>query len=83
MCYLIENSTPDSHVKSRRRGDIRIPHSRMTKTCWENIGNLFVICMRQITKGYLYHLGVLDYYVMYRQVTNWVTDPFRWLCELL
>ena len=33
-----------------------------------NIGNLFVKCMRQVTKGHLYHLlGVLDYYVMYRQ----------------
>ena len=60
-----------------------------------NIGNLFVKCMRQVTKGHLYHLyGVLDYYVMYRQkaqsvcetsakVTNWVIDPFRWLCEPL
>ena len=44
-------------------------------------------------KSHLYHLlGVLDFYVMYRQslfcetsarVTNWVTDPFGWLCELL
>ena len=33
-----------------------------------NIGNLFVKCKRQVTKGYLYHLlGVSDYYVMYRQ----------------
>ena len=40
----------------------------MTKSCWGNIGNLFVICMRQVTKGHLYHLlGVSDYYVMYRQ----------------
>ena len=55
------------------RGDIKIPHSRMTKTCWWNIGNLFVICMRQVTKGYLYHLlGVYDYYVMYRQRAQWV-----------
>ena len=49
------------------RGDIINPHSRMTKTCWCNIGNLFVICMWQVTKSHLYHLlGVLDYYVMYR-----------------
>ena len=58
----------------------------MTKICWRNIGNLFVICMGQVTKSHLYHLlGVSDYYVMYRQrakcemsakVTNWVTDPF-------
>ena len=68
----------------------------MTKTCWGNIGNLFVICMQQVTKGHLYHLfGVSDYYVMYIgrgqslfcetsvKVTKWVIDPFRWLCELL
>ena len=58
-----------------------------------NIGDLFVICMQQVTKSHLHHLlGVSDYYVMHRQspfcetsakVTNWVTDPFRWLCELL
>ena len=60
-----------------------------------NIGELFVKCMRQVTKGNLYHLLELsDYYVMYRQratqfcktsvkVTNWVTDPFRWFWELL
>ena len=48
----------------------KIPHSirRMTKTHRGNIGNLFVICMQQVTKGHLYHLlGVSDYYVMYRQ----------------
>ena len=39
-------------------------------------------------------LGVLDYYVMCStgqspfcetsaKVSNWVPDPFRWLCELL
>ena len=50
------------------RGDIKIPHSRMTKTCWGNLGNLFVIHMRQVTKGHFYYLlGVSDYYVMYRQ----------------
>ena len=58
------NSGPDH----RLMGDIKIPYSRMTKICWGNIGNLFVICMRQVTKGHLYHLlGVSDYYVMYRQ----------------
>ena len=32
-----------------------------------NIGNLFVKCMRQVTKGLMYHLlGVSDYYVIYR-----------------
>ena len=60
-----------------------------------NIGNPFLKCMGQVTKGHLYHLfGVSDYYVMYRQraqsfcemsakVTNWVSDPFNWFCELL
>ena len=34
----------------------------------ENIGNLFVKSMRQVTKGHLYHLfGVLAYYVMYME----------------
>ena len=52
----------------RFRGDVKIPHRRMTNTCWGNIGDLFVICMRQLTKGHLYHLlGVSDYYVMYRK----------------
>ena len=32
-----------------------------------NIGDLFVKCMRQVTKDHLYNLlGVSDYYVMYR-----------------
>ena len=35
------------------RGHIRICHSMMTKTCWGNIGSLFVICMQQVTKGHL------------------------------
>ena len=53
------------------RGDIKIPHSRMTKAFWRNVGYLFVICMRQLTKGHLYYLfGVSDYYVMYRQMEN-------------
>ena len=33
----------------------------------ENIGNLFVKCMRELPKAHLYHLfGVSDCYVMYR-----------------
>ena len=33
-----------------------------------NIGDLFVKCMQQVTKGHLYRLfWVSDYYVMYRQ----------------
>ena len=45
------------------RGDVKIPHSRMTKTHWETL----VKCMRQVTKGHLYHVfGVSDYYVMYK-----------------
>ena len=37
------------------------------KNMLENIGDLFVKCMQQFTKGHLYHLlGVSDYYIMYR-----------------
>ena len=33
-----------------------------------NIGNLFVKCMRHVTKGHFYPLlEISDYYVMYRQ----------------
>ena len=53
-----------------------------------NIGNLFMKCMQQVTKGHWYHrLGVSDHYVMYiigrglslfsetsAMVTNRVTD---------
>ena len=48
-------------------GDVKIPHSRMTKTCWETLVTCFVKRMPQVTKGHSYHLlGVSDYYVMYR-----------------
>ena len=57
-----------------------------------NIDELFVKCMRQVTKGHLYHLlGVSDYEVMYRhsqfwetseKITDWVTDPLRWFCNI-
>ena len=34
----------------------------------ENIGDLFVKCMGQVTKAHLYHLFLVSYYyVMYRQ----------------
>ena len=50
--------------------------------------DLFVKCMRQVTKGHLYHLlGILDYYVMmgrgpsqFCETSAKVTD---WVCELL
>ena len=46
-----------------------------------NIGDLSVKCMRQVTKGHLYHLlGVSDYYVMYRHRAK---DPLRWFCNIL
>ena len=60
-----------------------------------NISFLFVKCMRQVTKGHLYHLlGVSDYYVMYRHralsillmsavITNCVTYPPRLFCDSL
>ena len=60
-----------------------------------NFGNLFVNCMRQVTKGHLYHLlGVSDYYAAYRhraksgfcetsvKITNWVTDLLRLFCHI-
>ena len=55
---------------------------------------MFVKCMRQVTKGHLYHMfGVADYYVMYRhraqsvcetsaKINDWVTDPLRWFCNI-
>ena len=54
-----------------------------------NIGDLFVKCMQQVTKGHLYHLlGVSDDCVIYdrgssqfcetsAKITDWVTDPPR------
>ena len=61
-----------------------------------NIGELFVKCMQQVTKGHLYHLlGVSDYYVMYlgtgpcqfcemsAKITDLVTDPLRWFGNIL
>ena len=74
-------------IGAQLREDIKIPKGRMTKTCWRNIGDLIVICMRQVTKGHWYHLlEVSDYYVTIgrgqsqfcetsAKVTNWVTDP--------
>ena len=44
-----------------------------------NIGNLFVVCMRQVPKDHLYHvLGVSDYCVMYRERVNFV-KCLQWL----
>ena len=37
-------------------GDIKIRHRRIKKNMLGNIGNLFVKCMRQVTKGHLYPL---------------------------
>ena len=51
-------SLQERHV----REGVKIPHSRMTKTCWETLET------KQVIKGHLYHLvGVSGYYVMYRQ----------------
>ena len=54
-----------------------------------NIGDLFVKCMRQVTKGHLYHLlGVSDYYVMYRHraqsvfLKRWQRSPTGQLIPL-
>ena len=61
-----------------------------------NIGDLFVKCMQQVTKGHLYYLlRVLDYYVMYigrgpskfcemsAKMTDCVTHPLRWFYKML
>ena len=47
-----------------------------------NISELFVKCMRQVTNGHLYHLlGVLDYYVMYRQrPSQFITHEKERMC---
>ena len=43
------------------RGDVKIPHSRMTK-------NMYATSLK---RAFVYHLlGVLDYYVMYGQRTK-------------
>ena len=41
----------------------------MTKICWETlVCACEMYATQKVTKGHLYHLlGVLDYYVMYRQ----------------
>ena len=76
------------------RGEVRIPHNRMTKNMLGNIGKLFVKYMQQVTTGHLYHLfGRSDFYEKQRalsqfcetsaNITNWVTDPFKRFCELL
>ena len=59
-----------------------------------NIGDHCVKCMRQVTKGHLYHLlGLSDYHVTYRhraqsvllnisaKITDSVADPLRWFCK--
>ena len=49
-------------------GDVNIHTVGYDKSMLGGIGDLFVKCMRQVTKGHLYHLfGVSDYYVIYRQ----------------
>ena len=63
-----------------------------------NICDLFVKCMRQVTKGHLYHLlEVSDYYAIYiyigtgpsqfcetsAEIIDWVTDPLRWFSNIL
>ena len=53
------------------RGDIKIPHSRMTKTYWETLATCLWNVCQKVTKGHIYHLlGVTDYYVMYRPRTQ-------------
>ena len=77
------------------KGETQNSPQKDDKNMLGNIGDLFVKCLRQVTKDHLYHLlGVSDYYVMYRQfcetfcetlakITDWVTDPHRWFCNIL
>ena len=54
--YLPGDQGEGSHQTSPQYDD---------KNMLGNIGDLFEKCMRQVTKGHLYHLlGVSDYYVM-------------------
>ena len=53
------------------RGEVTIPHSRMTKSLQGNIGNLFRKFVRHVTKDYLRQLLVAsDYYVLYGDIAK-------------
>ena len=66
------------------RGDIKIPHSRMTKTCLETL----VMCY---INPFVPSVGVSAYYVIWggpsqfcemcAKVRKWGTDPLRWFIE--
>ena len=60
-----------------------------------NIGDLFVKCMRQVTKGHSYHLlgesgnyvsidtGCSQFCETSAKITDWVTVPLKWFCKIL
>ena len=66
------------------RGDITIPHSRMTKNML--VKHLYPVCDKYATSHkrlFVPSIGGIGLLCNITKVTNWVTDPFRWLCELL
>ena len=83
-----------SNLGRMLRGDIKIPHSRMTKTCWETLVTcLWNICDNASHKkpfvlsvfgiGLLWCIdtGPSQFCETSVKVTNWVTNPFRWFCD--
>ena len=82
-----------AHIKGKHQNSPQLDGKNMPG----NIGNLLVKCMQQvIKKTFVRSVGVSDYYAMYNaigrepsqccemsvKVTNCVTDPFQWFCEL-
>ena len=64
VCQLNPSGASISMSKGRHQNSSQEDNKNMLG----NIGDLFVKCMRQVTKGHFYNLlGVSDYYVMYRQ----------------
>ena len=69
------------------RGDVKIPHSRMTKTCWETL----VTCLLNVrdksqkaicTICWGYRItGPSQFCETSAKITDWVTDPLRWFCK--
>ena len=61
-CFESETCT---FIYQKVRGDIKIPHSRMTKTCRETL-----VCEMYAAshkRPFVPYVGVSDYHVMYRQ----------------
>ena len=71
MSTRAENSRAGSDI----RGDVKIPHSRMTKTCSETLVTIFeLLCTGT---------GPSEFCETSAKITNWLTDPLRWFCNIL